>query len=346
MFIPRYTITEKLLSNIKKITGIVQDLNGKSFPKTVLYELERIAREISSFASTSIEGNPLPLTDVKQLLKAKPENIRQSEQEVLNYNQALIELNNKLRNRTLQLNLDLILSIHAKVTDNLIPKHQIGKLRTDPVFVNDPRTGKTVYWPPEAKEVESLLTDLISYVNGNRVKKDPLILAGIFHKHFVIIHPFMDGNGRTVRLATKALLADMGVNSFHLFSFENYYNKNVAKYFNNVGESGNYYDINEIIDMTSWLEYFTDGVIDELLRVRKELEKLSSITPEKELLPHHQTIINYIKEKGFIKDNDYAKLTERAKATRILDFKKLLNLGIIKRQGKGKNTYYILKNSI
>ena len=31
--------------------------------------LKKRAREISTYASTSIEDNPLPLTDVKQILK-------------------------------------------------------------------------------------------------------------------------------------------------------------------------------------------------------------------------------------------------------------------------------------
>lgn len=45
----------------------------KSFhlTKKVLAKLELEAMELSSYASTSIEGNPLPLTDVKQLLKTK-----------------------------------------------------------------------------------------------------------------------------------------------------------------------------------------------------------------------------------------------------------------------------------
>jgi predicted HTH transcriptional regulator len=57
-------------------------------------------------------------------------------------------------------------------------------------------------------------------------------------------------------------------------------------------------------------------------------------------LPHLQVILNYIKENEQISDRDYAKLTNRARPTRALDFKKLINLGLIKRMGKGKATYY------
>jgi len=344
MFKPRYNITNKLLSNIKQINSLVIELNNKNFDKIVLYELERKAREVSSHASTGIEGNPLSLTAVKEILKNQPKNLRDSEQEVLNYNEALKELNKNIGEPSSSFNLNLILSIHKKVVLKLVPKTQIGKLRKEPVFVNNPQTGTTIYWPPDAKDVKKLIDDLINFTNINKNLIDPLIIASLFHKQFVLIHPFMDGNGRTARLATKFLLANLGINTFNLFSFENYYNKNVTNYFKNVGALGNYYDLVSSIDFTVWLEYFTDGIIDELFRVKKLLSKIPS-DPKTELKTYHKNILRIIKAKGYITNRGYAKITKRAKATRNLDFKKLIELGLIQRKGKGKSSYYQLKVS-
>ena len=341
MFLPKYTITDNLLANIKRINTLVSELNNKHLSRVVLFELERSAREVSAHASTSIEGNPLPLTEVKKILKTRPAHIRESEKEVLNYNEALEFLNNKLKEKNVTLSLDLILNIHKLVMKDLIGKQDIGKLRKRPVVINNPRTGKTIYLPPNIDEVKPLMTNLIGFVNQKRKVVDPLIISGIFHKQMVLIHPFMDGNGRTTRLATKTLLAEMGLNTFNLFSFENYYNKNVTRYFQYVGERGDYYDLKSNIDFTPWLEYFTEGIIDELIRVQGVVSRTIT-TPETELKDYHQKILSYIKEKGFIKDSDYAKLVDRARATRILDFQKLIKLGLIERKGKGKATYYIL----
>jgi hypothetical protein len=41
-----------------------------------------------------------------------------------------------------------------------------------------------------------------------------------------------------------------------------------------------------------------------------------------------------------VTDKIYASLTKRAKATRNLDFQKLIALGMIRREGKGKATFY------
>lgn len=339
MFEPKYTVSPQLLQNIKRISVLVAELNHQSLTKVVLVDWEKKAREISAHASTSIEGNPLPLTDVKEILKHCPEFIRDSEREVLNYNQALVELNTLIKESGVHFNLSLILKIQKTVIQNLLSEHRVGTLRQEPVFVNDPRLKKTVYWPPDYQDVSELMKQLLGFIEHNKKILDPLIMGGIFHKQFVVIHPFMDGNGRTVRLATKVLLAGMGLNTFNLFSFENYYNQNVTKYFATVGVQGNYYDIKNEVDFTPWLEYFTDGIIDELLRVGEGLKK-SAISPAELLQPHHEKILQYVAEHGYITDRLYSHITDRAKATRNLDFNKLIALGKIVRMGKGKATIY------
>jgi len=341
MFNPKYLISNRLLANIKRISTISFELNHNHFPDVVLVDFEKNAMAVSSYASTSIEGNPLPLTEVKKILKSKPAVLRDSETEVINYNLALKDLNGQIGRGELTLSLKLILDIHRQVMKGLLPSNQVGKLRQQPVVVNDPRTGNIVYLPPDVKDVKLLVQELIAYTHENRGTTDPLILAGIFHKQMVLIHPFMDGNGRTTRLATKVLLAQMGLNTFNLFSFENYYNKNVTRYFQHVGAFGNYYDIADSIEFTAWLEYFTEGMIDELLRVQKLLGQ-AEISPEARLKPYHEKILDFIRQTGLITDRDYSKITERAKATRSLDFQKLISLGLIIKKGKGRATYYVI----
>jgi Fic family protein len=340
MFKPKYSITNKLSVNIRKIGEIIGELNGRHFPDTVLASLERDARILSSHSSTSIEGNPLPLTDVKRILKSTPENIRDSEREVLNYNEALLYIHKKLKEKqSLKIDNRLICQIQGKVMYKLPGKNIYLRYRSEPVFVNNPIRRETVYLPPDAKDVQPMMNDLVEFIEKGKDVIDPLIIAGIFHKQFVIIHPFIDGNGRTVRIITKAILAQLGIDTFQLFSFENYYNNNVSKYYTNVGVFGNYYDIKDKTDFTEWLEYFTEGILDELNRVKALLPQYMV-----RLEPHHKGIIKYIEKHGSITAREYAKITDRAKATRIKDFKKLIKMKIIKPVGVGKATYYVLED--
>ena len=335
-FTPQYSITPPLLEAIKRITLLVHERNQHPVSDIVLAQMQSEARAVSTYASTSIEGNPLPLTEVKRLLKQRPVHIRQSEREVLNYNRVLSDLNLQL---AVPFTAELLQHIHTGVMEGLLPAHQIGAWRQDAVVVYDPRSQEVVYLPPNYADVPPLMDALIVFVQENRASLDPLLLAGIFHKQMAVIHPFMDGNGRTARLATTVLLAGLGINTFNLFSFENYYNQNVTRYFQHVGLLGDYYEAAPQLDFTTWLIYFTEGILDELWRVQKQLAQSQS-SPSTRLHTHHQHILKYIDQHGFITDRDYTQLTDRAKATRTLDFNKLIELRLIVRLGKGRSTHY------
>ena len=337
-FTPKYTITNKLLRNIKDINKLVVELNNKRFPKPILYQLDIEARQLSTYSSTSIEGNNLTITQIKKLLKERPKNIKDTEREILNYNEALEFLNKGIKEKNITLNNLLILKTHKLVTQNLLDSSKSGKYRYNIVVVNNPLTREIVYIPPDYKQVKLLITSLIEFITNNKNEIDPLILAGIFHKQFVLIHPFTDGNGRTCRLVTKVLLAELGLDTFELFSFENFYNQNITRYFSLVGEIGDYTDLNDM-NFTEWLEYFTEGILQEILRVKDILEN-KELTPEYTILKDQGKILEYIRMNGYITDRKYAELTDRAKATRVIDFNKLRDLGLIERKGEGRSTYY------
>jgi Fic family protein len=340
----KYKITEKLLKTISDIHVQIHKFENKKYNSVVLAEFDFTARSLSAFASTSIEGNPLPLTQVKQILKNSPKQKRQTEIEVLNYNSALVWLNQILKTKKNKFDEKFAHQLHHNVMQNLLLKSKCGHYRNEPVFVNDPKLRKTIFWPPDHADIKKLMAELFDFIDGNINKIDPIILAGLFHKQFVIIHPFIDGNGRSVRLLTKSLLAILGIDTFHLFSFENFYNQNVSQYFKYVGVQGNYYDIAAKIDFTNWLEYFADGLLDELYRVEKELDKLQhQEMSQPHILSDQKLIIEFLEKNGRITDLLYSKITNRAKATRALDLRKLCELGLIERLGVARATYYVLK---
>ena len=72
MFRPRYSITPALLERIKRITLLVYELNRRHVSEVALMQLEDEARAVSIYASTSIEGTSLPLTEVKRLMIKRP----------------------------------------------------------------------------------------------------------------------------------------------------------------------------------------------------------------------------------------------------------------------------------
>lgn len=341
-WIPQYTISNKLLSTIREIGESLGELRSFHLSDQDLAKLVIEARELSSYASTSIEGNPLPLTDVKRLLKTQKTHVRDTEREVLNYNKALQTFYTDVRAGKFKLSIKTLEKIQRQVVDGLMdnPAH-CGAIRQAPVIIRNPRKiDEIVFIPPDSKDVKQLIIDLFTFIETSIGKIDPIILAGIFHRQYVIIHPFMDGNGRTTRLLTTAILGKTGLDLFEIFSFENYYNRNISRYFKPVGLVGDYYDLKDDIDFSAWLEYFADGILDELGRVRKTLPQRSAVKPRLE--PYHRQILDYIEQHGSITQREYGGISSRSLASRKLDFDKLVKLNLIKAEGTGRGTYYVL----
>ncbi len=325
---------------MRRIGETIGEIKSLNLSPQALARLEQEARAQSSHASTSIEGNPLPLTDVKQLLKADPRQVRDTEREVLNYNRALQKIQADVMAGIFRPGLAEMAAIQAIVVDGLMdnPAH-VGTARREPVLIRDPRQPENIIFiPPNHQDVPRLADELATFVEEWGGEIDPIIMAGLFHRQFVIIHPFMDGNGRTARLLTTAILGQGGLDIFGIFAFENYYNRNISRYFAAVGLQGDFYERESAIDFTAWLEFFSDGILDELVRVRGTIPSESPLRLE----DHHHRLLDYIKTHGSISQREYGQISSRSLAARKQDFQKLTALGLLQRRGGGRGTYYVL----
>jgi len=338
MWNPNYTIGNRLLRAIRKIGETLGAIKSHSLSDAKFTRLAGEARALSTFASTSIEGNPLRLTDVKRLLKNAPKQVRDTEREILNYNRALEWVQAEVRTGSFEFNTKTFEKIQGMVVEGLMDNpFDVGQIRKNPVVIRDPRSiDSVVFMPPDHKDVAKLCDDLFSFVRENLNEIDPVLLAGLFHKQAVIIHPFMDGNGRSTRLMTSAILGMAGLDFWSVFSFEAYYNRNVTRYFQMVGEEGDYYDLKDQIDFTNWLAYYAEGILDELKRVQKSL-------PESvpRLESHHEAILQFIDQNGSITQKEYGAISNRSLAARKQDFAKLVELGLIRKEGGGRSVYYV-----
>ncbi|SKB68481.1 Fic/DOC family protein [Salegentibacter salinarum] len=58
--------------------------------------------------------------------------------------------------------------------------------------------GARQFVPPNAQKVSGLYGELVDFTYKNPLLLNDIELAMVFHHKFVWIHPFFDGNGRTV----------------------------------------------------------------------------------------------------------------------------------------------------
>jgi Fic family protein len=173
-----------------------------------------------------------------------------------------------------------IRSIHGLV---MTGKLKATSYRDGQNVIRDARTGRTVYMPPEAKDVPALMKDLVQWFEAELVESElpGPVVAALAHYQFATIHPYFDGNGRTARLLTTLLLHRSGYGLNGIYSLEEYYAANLDGYYAglSVGPSHNYYFGRAEADVTPFLEYFCAGMANAFAKVRTRAKEASRTQP-------------------------------------------------------------------
>ena len=204
-------------SDLSEITGLQPGLDRIEQKKILLdtkrpmaqIALERLRDSLNlewTYNSTSIEGNTLTLNETRVVLEdgltIKGKSMREHF-EVANHHDA-IEYLEGIVGSDQPLQTSEVLDLHELVMMKL-EKLYAGRFRNSGV-----RIAGANFTPPNALKVPDLFEALISTVNTNELGLSPIVMATLFHHRFVWIHPFFDGNGRTVRLAMNLLLMRKG----------------------------------------------------------------------------------------------------------------------------------------
>lgn len=97
-----------------------------------------------------------------------------------------------------------IKKLHALFYQN-IDEANAGNYRKQRAFISGSN-----YPMPEPENVPELMTKFIVQMEQIKEKLHPVEFAARFHKDFVYIHPFIDGNGRVARLLMNLALLQRG----------------------------------------------------------------------------------------------------------------------------------------
>jgi Fic family protein len=274
-FEPNYLISSKAANCLIRIEAAKQKILHLPLTPTVLSALRETARLYTTHYSTMIEGNRLDPEQVEEVLKHEgyfPGRER-DEHEVKGYYAALTQVE-KWAAQGLNVTEKMIQTLHALMMTNGKKNPRPSIYRDGQNVIRDGRTKAIVYMSPEAKDVKSLMTGMVGWINENTELPSPII-AGIVHYQFATIHPYYDGNGRTARLLTTLILHLGGYDLKGLYSLEEYYARNLDAYYEaiSVGESHNYYLGRAEADITKWIEYFVSGMAVSFENVLKRMDE-------------------------------------------------------------------------
>jgi len=344
MFKPNFRHTNKIVRNLTLISEArALILNAPLVPKWEV-SLRKEALLRSAHSSTAIEGNPLSLEEVTALAAGRDIMVtRKDKQEVLNYLEAL-ERVPEFAKKTIFTAEDF-LEIHMTVTkDTLENPEDEGAFRDRQVFVGNRVTGQIIFVPPPTAQVPQLVDVFFNWFNSKKANEiDPVVEAGITHYEMVRIHPFIDGNGRTARIMATLVFYKRGFDVKRFFALDDYYDHDRRAYYaalRNVDQN--------TLDLTRWLEYFTDGVAISIKAVKDKVIGLSKdIKFLKErgqiaLTERQMKIVERIIEKGQITNREMREIFRLSDEGVRKEISKLIELGVVSRRGKGRALHYVL----
>ena len=194
-------------STFERLYQKKQDLQAsRPLPNIALNKIRESLSIEWTYNSNSIEGNTLSLRETQMVLQEgitiKGKSLREHF-ETHNHDKAIDYLFSIINDDYVLRSID-ILSLHALVLRS-IEEDFAGRLRNGGVRISGAN-----FVPPNANKVSDYLDELINFVNTNPLELNDIELATIFHHKLVWIHPFFDGNGRTVRLSMNLLLMRCG----------------------------------------------------------------------------------------------------------------------------------------
>jgi len=320
-------------------------------------EALRFAAQVGTIHySTLIEGNRLGILEARRAVRGELDRTTKAEIELVNYVDALNELDGRLEADGLAFDEDLFRAIHYEATKGLgteegpFKPHHEGDWRDGEAGVFDPFTEMLVHAGSPQAEVRPRMLALIDWVRRNLehpIEWPAPVIAGVLHFNIVEVHPFADGNGRTARLLTTALLMKAGYAPRRLFNFDAHYGKDKDAYLAALRSVRR-----QTLSQESWQRYFLNGLANEYERVAAEVDRLGLIGRTADgrkiqLTPSQQRGLTDLKLRGVSEFNrrEYEAAAGVGRSTATTDLNALADRGVLTRMGDGPSRRYRFPNA-
>ena len=197
-----------------------------------------------------------------------------------------------------------------------------------------------------ASEMDRFLEWFKATGPGGEGSLPPLTRSGLAHLYFVCIHPFEDGNGRIGRAISEMALSH-GLGEPALLALSQTIQSDRKRYYAMLEQS------NKELEVTAWLEYFAETVLDAqayalrlvdflIAKTRLYDRLLGSLNERQEKVLARMFREGVEGFKGGLSAENYMAITGTSPATATRDLADLVMKGALRRTGERRHTRYWL----
>jgi hypothetical protein len=265
------SFNSELVSELFNLEKIRYTHLGGTTPPWLFFDLREIMYILESVASARIEGNRTTVVSAAMdSLSSDEKPSDEGLQELRNIRKAIDFIEETFDgDDSQQITPSFIREVQKIVVTDL--KHDgskwPGDWRSCSVHIK-----KSDHKPPNHIEISRLIQELCDYIADDNDNKMDIIKIALAHHRLAAIHPFDNGNGRTARLVTYAMLIKakfinktmrtiLNPSAIFCMDRQEYYDKLA------VADSG------EEEALEDWCLYVARGIASEMVRVSKLLDR-------------------------------------------------------------------------
>lgn len=302
--------------------------------------------------SNSIEGYYVEVDDAVAALDDE-EPLSADERtfaEIRGYRQALGYVLAMAGDEQFVLDASAIRSMHFMMLAHDVAKGP-GSYRAGPVYVYDEDDQVVVYEGPEASAVPELMDELVSALalhdDALHDDMDLLVRAAMAHLNLVMVHPFRDGNGRMARALQTLVLSRGGITEPAFSSIEEWLGANTDDYYRvlAITGAGSWHPDR---DCGLWLSFNLRAHHMQAQTMQRRFRQANALWAALGELAIEHSLSDRVTDLLFdallgyrLRRTTHVKRAEIEERTATRDFKRLVDLGLLKAVGETRARHYV-----
>lgn len=315
-------------------------------PRAWAGHLRRELKAEAIAASTSMEGVPVTVDEVRRILAGEPppEVAPEDRELVEGYRETMEFVLRRADDDVFRWNRELLIALHDRILAGRYD-HGAGRIRTDlPAFVVDRATGEQVFFPPPGEDVPDLVDE--ACVRMEEGHPHPALAAGWIHVVVAAIHPFRDGNGRAARVCASLPMYRGGFKRPEFTSLEEWWGRHLDNYYGAFKCLGDEFDRDA--DVTPFLEVHLEAQLHQVraLDNREKVERqiwtaLEGAAADAHL---HRRLVNALWDAFFGREltaGYYRSLADVSPATATNDLAAAVSSGLLIAKGQRRGRRYV-----
>ena len=245
-----------------------KELKGTT-PLLVFFQLKELFHMLESIGSARIEGNR---TTLAEIIENRLEGTSATDgkiREIVNLEKVMDFIDENVK--TLPMDRAFICELHRLTVKDLTPAPQGEGDKTPGLYrKQNVSIAGAGHMPPDYLQVNDYMDELIRFINQPDSPKYDLIKTATAHHRFVWIHPFNNGNGRTVRLFTYALLVkqEFHIDTGRILNPTAVFCSDRNKYYQYLSQA----DSGSGEGIAAWCEYVLSGLKQEIEKIDRLAE--------------------------------------------------------------------------